>query len=1058
MNDSNKICEAAEKPAVRHPKASRPPKRALHISDKARKRLPGLLSFLLPFVIACISFALAMLFTPGRNMPLASDGWHQYYPFLVVFRDKLLHGGSMEYTWISGMGGSFISLFAYYLSSPMYLLSALVPLRFLPQFMTVLTILKLSLAGFFFGWFLRMVYQRNDMMIPFFSMLYAFCAWAVGYYWNIMWLDTFALLPLLIAGTVCLLRDGKFRLYVISLALSLWCSYYIGFFCCIFVLLCFICYNIICWKNFRTFLRRFVRIGLSTLLGAGMACVLLIPTLLAMQTTYSAAAKDFSALWLNMGDKAYGTLESYGSLWEMLKTETIPGIFTAFRKTLTGLLPGQHPTKMEGLPNIFCGLSAVLLAVWFLCCKKIPLREKLVNLGLLGFILLSFILRPLDYIWHGFHFPNMLPYRFSFLFSFVLIAMAYRALGLIDDFKKRYLGVMVPVGLLIIVNFIFSEEMHRIPLVLGSLVLAGMVVFFLLRTSSKAQLKRLATVLLCLILSCEAVVSLAFGIDKVGLTTQVNKTGEVVYPRKNEAVQELLADVRETDGSLFYRMETTGTQTLNDPALNGYNGVSIFNSSTNANFNRLSRSLGLSSWVGSNRFVYYESSPFTNTMCGIKYLLDRDGGYRNTHYNSKIADDDGVNLLQCSTYIGPGFMTNENLGNFVAEEKKYNPIWEQEEMFRLATGIEAPLYDHLTSSTFDVPEGCSLRASGTSGTQYSYETGASDSKTQTLSILYPVEQEGLYIATTKRPIRDCNKVTVYCNDKKLFKIDIKARSLFCVGSFRPGDTLKFEYDIPADKDGALSLDVARQNDEVFDEGFALLADEPFELTELKDGYVKGHIRVLEKGLFYASIPYEPGWSVLVDGAPVEIAGGYDPQSKAVKLTDAVISFPLEAGTHEIEMKYSAPGLLAGALISLISLTGFVVLCIVLRKRPVLLPDPEGSSQKPENKHPLWMYIVLAAVMTLITLACLALQLLGAVKGYAALFPFLAGRKEDRIFLLLAGLIFIFIAITIWLFWRLSVVCRRQHREKAAFVLPEDPESPEDPSEKPEESEEGEFHG
>ena len=264
---------------------SRPPRRALHLSDRAKKRLPVFLSFALPFLIACIAFSVAMLFTDGRNMPLASDGWHQYYPFLKVFREKLRTGGSMEYSWVSGMGGSFISLFAYYLSSPMYLLSVLVPESVLPQFMTVLTILKLSLAGFFFGWFLRIVYRRNDLMIPFFSLLYAFSAWAAGYYWNIMWLDTFALLPLLVAGTVCLLRDGHFRLYTLSLALSLWCSYYIAFFCCIFVLLCFVCYNIVCWDGFRTFLRRFVRIGLCTLLGAGMACVLLIPTLLAMKIT-----------------------------------------------------------------------------------------------------------------------------------------------------------------------------------------------------------------------------------------------------------------------------------------------------------------------------------------------------------------------------------------------------------------------------------------------------------------------------------------------------------------------------------------------------------------------------------------------------------------------------------------------------------------------------------------------------------------------------------------------------------------------------------------------------
>lgn len=44
----------------------------------------------------------------------------------------------------------------------------------------------------------------------------------------------------------------------------------------------------------------------------------------------------------------------------------------------------------------------------------------------------------------------MLPYRFSFLFSFVLIVMAYRAWTLLDCFRKRYLFVILPVCLGII--------------------------------------------------------------------------------------------------------------------------------------------------------------------------------------------------------------------------------------------------------------------------------------------------------------------------------------------------------------------------------------------------------------------------------------------------------------------------------------------------------------------------------------------------------------------------------------------------------------------------------
>ena len=84
-------------------------KRSLDQRSPVKKQL--WLSFLLPFVIACISFAVAGLFPVGDKQIMASDGWHQYYPFLVSFREKLRSGGSLQYTWDVGMGNTYLSLF-----------------------------------------------------------------------------------------------------------------------------------------------------------------------------------------------------------------------------------------------------------------------------------------------------------------------------------------------------------------------------------------------------------------------------------------------------------------------------------------------------------------------------------------------------------------------------------------------------------------------------------------------------------------------------------------------------------------------------------------------------------------------------------------------------------------------------------------------------------------------------------------------------------------------------------------------------------------------------------
>lgn len=909
------------------------------LQKNPRERLPLLLSFCLPALAAIISLLIAGLYPAGDGMVLAHDGWHQYYPFFRAFREKLLSGGSLQYTWDVGMGTGYLSLFAYYLSSPLNLLALITPASLLRELFALLTVLKIGFAGLFFGCYLKIVYHKNDLAVPFFALLYALCSWVGGYYWNLMWLDAFALLPLLIAGMVCLLREGKFRLYIISLALSLWCNYYIAYFSCIFVLLCFFGFCITCWNGWRGFLRRFVRIGLCTVLGVGIAAALLLPTLMAMQTTYSAAAKEVNLLALNIASGATGATSPTTSIWQVLRSETLPGLLSALHQVASQFLPPPAITKMSGLPNVYCGFSTVLLAIYYLCCKRIKLREKLFQVLLLLFLTLSFIFRVLDYAWHGFHFPNMLPYRFSFLVSFVLISMAYRAYRNRSDFRPWHLGVILPLALLLIANLLPIEDVSILKYVLSGVILVGTVLFLLLQAGKH---HRFAALCLMILLTSEAVLSFGMGVRKVGVTKRST------YPKENANVQALLDYLDENDDSIFYRTEVTNTQTLNDAALNSYHGVSIFTSSANVNFNRFSRAFGLSSWPGSNRYAFYETTPFAHTMLGVKYLLDRDGEHRNTSYNTSVANAGGVNLLQNDAYLGLGFMTDPMLADFQRTKFKTSSIAEQEEMFLRATAVADPLYTHLKHSFFEQDDGCTLDAAGQSGTQFSYSSKEAEDDAK-LSILYKIEQSGLFCATAK--CSNADTVSIYRNDEFCFSLNIKAQAVFSVGNLEEGDTLKFTFSVKPKKSGTITLDVAMQNDEAFDKGLATLADETWELTEFSDTRVCGTITALQDGLFYSSIPYEPGWTALVDGQPVALAENYDPSSEEILLTDAVISFPLTAGEHTIELTYEAPGLRAGAIISAASLLIFLLLLLLRRKKPVLLPAPARERWQPEAELP-----------------------------------------------------------------------------------------------------------
>ena len=368
------------------------------------------LAFAIPFV-GMLFVMLVSKYEPfGNYSMLYSDMYHQYYPFFVAFRKAILSGDGLLYTWSQGLGMDYLGLISYYLASPLNLLSVLVPEAWTLEYFSLLVPVKLGLASLFFAVFLNRLYGKEDLSIAVFGSLYGLCAWALGYQWNVMWLDTFALLPLVVLGTVSLLREKKFVLYTLTLFLSIASNYYIGLFTCIFVFLLFFAYQICRWGGWRKFFGDLMRIALFSAIAIGMTAFLSLPALAALQTTQSSVNKFPTTFRLNIS-----------------KEHTILGLLDAMRRVAGNMGGSIEPTFKEGLPNVYCGIFSIMLMFLYLLAKDIKLQDKFCAVFLLLCFNVSFIIRQLDYIWHGFHFTNMIPYRFSFLYSFVVLYMAYRA-------------------------------------------------------------------------------------------------------------------------------------------------------------------------------------------------------------------------------------------------------------------------------------------------------------------------------------------------------------------------------------------------------------------------------------------------------------------------------------------------------------------------------------------------------------------------------------------------------------------------------------------------------
>lgn len=865
-------------------------------------------AFLLPF-LGYVFVMIASGHKPfGSSSILYSDMYHQYYPFFVEFRRVLRSGGSLQYNWSVGMGIDYLSLISYYLACPLNLLSVLVPEKWLLSYFSLLVPVKLGLAGLFFSIMLRKLFGGQGRYASLFSAFYGLCAWALGYQWNIMWLDTFALLPLVILGEIYLLREKKFLLYTLTLFLAVVVNYYIGFFVCIFVALVFFGYEICRWQGWKRFFSDLGRMALFSLLGLLMTAFLEIPAYLGLQNTYSSVNKFPTKFDLNIASE-----------------DTFLGLLDALRQVF-GNLGGQEPTFKEGLPNLYCGVLTGILAVQFLTTKKIRLREKILSVLLLLFFALSFIIRQLDYIWHGFHFTNMIPYRFSFLFSFVMLVMAYRAFLAMERVKpwQILLSTVLFVGICAL-----SDKRLDLLYIAYNLGFAVIYAALLLLHPEKPQVsdsseiqdpaayltaaakanrsRRIWSAGLACVVAAELACSLAnFGMGFGG--TMVTN-----YPRGTEDAKQLIQNMKEQDTDLFYRTEFTSSQTLNDGALNGVHGISMFSSAANVNMTKFGAAMGMGAKPSYNRYLYEESSPVANGFLNLKYQLDRDGTPLDSQYWTVRGQSGNVTLQENTAYLPLGFMTTSFITELKTDSPTAGTLVFQNELFAAATGLQDPVYTladdvRISSNGIDI----------TTGGSYCSYSDAAASDTVTYSFLVPSDGFVCFAISGSKK----NNFTIYKNNVEVKQETIGLAQIFAAGDFAAGDLCQVTFELKDGDSGNLDVTAGILNDDVFQRGLAILRSSQLELTGWSDTKITGTVNASSGGVLYTSIPYDSNWSAYVDGKKVEIT----------PICDALVGVPMDSGSHTVEFRYDNAGYRLGLKISLAALF-LVIACYLVQYRP-----------------------------------------------------------------------------------------------------------------------------
>ena len=262
--------------------------KTLEVSDKKeQEKAVYLLSFLLPFIMMVAILISKHVFPFGDKCILRTDFYHQYLPFHAELNNKLRNFESLFYTFKVGLGTNFITLLAYYLASPFNIILLLVSENYVLEYITVMVVLKIALAGLTMSYYLVKRYNTSSFVVIFFAIFYAMSGYIGAYYWNVMWLDNIVLFPLLIYGFENIQNGKKPFLYIITLGLSILCNYYIGTITCFFFVVYFIFYNVLKEKKPKEIGINFIKTGIYSAMGVMFSAILLIPVFYAFKTTAS---------------------------------------------------------------------------------------------------------------------------------------------------------------------------------------------------------------------------------------------------------------------------------------------------------------------------------------------------------------------------------------------------------------------------------------------------------------------------------------------------------------------------------------------------------------------------------------------------------------------------------------------------------------------------------------------------------------------------------------------------------------------------------------------------
>lgn len=864
-------------------------------------------AFIIPVIIMYIIYIAMEIHPLGDGSVLVLDLNGQYVYFYEALRKAVYGDASLLYSFSRALGGEFMGIYAYYLASPFSYIVCLFPMAKMLDALLFIFLLKTGLCGFTFGFYIHKTGKsRSKIATVVFSCMYALCSYAIVQQHNSMWIDAMIWLPIISYAIEQLIKYGKFRMYVVFLALTLASNFYIGYMVCFWCAAYFFFYylsenvenrnNPLCERHH--FAKSFGRFAGYSLLSVGIAMVIL--------------------------------LTAYYSLTFGKTTFTNPNWSFSFKfdiiELLTKFLPGSYDTvRPEGLPFVYCGVLTLILVPVFFLSSKFSAREKIMSGCMIMFFVLSFSISVVDLVWHGFQKPNWLNYRYSFMLCFFLLVLACRAFSELQSISSKTLLAICTglVGLIVFVQTLDYEYVDDLQTIWLSLLCVA-VYLILLCLLKSSRFKENMLLIIAFAVSFEM---FANGLSNVvGLDKDVYYSGYSGYTNFVASLRPIVNLTKKSDPS-FYRMEKTTQRKVNDNMALGIRGISNSTSTLNAATIEFLHTMGYPSASHWSSTCYYDNAdnktkysgtPVNNALLGIKYLFSSDD-LSSDYERAYTVGDYSAWLNKYALSLAYGVASD--LSQINAKDYK-TPMDYMNALITAMLGEEETVnvFVPVTLSAATTNSAC---ASSFIAGHYKY---AKQSDSSTAIVYYDIEApvDGKLYFYVPSDYQRMVKVSVGSTLISSFGHAGEGKIL-SLGEFESGETARLSLELMTDdlyirKGSGMVYYI---DEAVFEDAMTRLAACQYNITDFTDSSFDGTITTAsDSQVILTTIPYDAGWKVYVDGERVE----------TFETLDALTAFTVSSsGEHELQIKYMPREFVFGLAVSLTSIALFVLL-IFLRDR------------------------------------------------------------------------------------------------------------------------------